>query len=560
MPRAAEASRLLLRAAAAQRAWWSASSSPLAASASSAAMTTTTAPWSRLSVGGVDPQQRSIASEAAARARRLAAAQARRQKQHELAAARLARAPAAHHNSDNNSNSNSALTPTTRTTTSSLLVDRGSLAPADAVAVARAVAHPALVVTRAVEWGTVVFGFEQANKYTVYDQDGSIVALIAEDETGLGNAVGRQLLRTRRAFTATVLSPDDGSVIFRVRRPAYLVSSTTFVENGDGLPIGEVRQRWHPLRRNFDLYVGQRQYARISGPLLAWEFQLTDDGGRPLALIDRNFQGFAKELFTDAGKYVVHFGLPPEESAAVATRTLEARSGRSDLGAVAPLQIGGVGGGGGGAGAAAAAAAATATAPPGDAVAVIPQVTGGQLAVARPLALDERMVALAAAVAIDFAFFSQHSHTSGMFAPPLIFPMPLPGGGVGAEAGAEGGEGEAAGGEGGASAAGGEAGVGGGFGGGAGAASTAGGGGAADGGASTSGRGGGGGGDEGWSWDDDKGGGGGGGAGDDSAGWSPWGGGGDSGNGDGGVGDDGEGGGTVGSVVRGLWRVFGDDD
>ncbi len=34
-----------------------------------------------------------------------------------------------------------------------------------------------------------------------------------------------------------------------------------------------------------------------------------------LALIDRNFQGFGKELFTDAGKYVIHFGSKPSEAA-----------------------------------------------------------------------------------------------------------------------------------------------------------------------------------------------------------------------------------------------------
>ena len=34
-----------------------------------------------------------------------------------------------------------------------------------------------------------------------------------------------------------------------------------------------------------------------------------------LALIDRNFQGFGKELFTDAGKYVIHFGDRPAAAA-----------------------------------------------------------------------------------------------------------------------------------------------------------------------------------------------------------------------------------------------------
>ena len=56
--------------------------------------------------------------------------------------------------------------------------------------------------------GTVILGFEQANKYTVLDQDGNVVALLAEDMGGLGKEVGRQFLRTRRSFTATILSPE----------------------------------------------------------------------------------------------------------------------------------------------------------------------------------------------------------------------------------------------------------------------------------------------------------------------------------------------------------------
>ena len=70
------------------------------------------------------------------------------------------------------------------------------------------VGHPALVITRNVEWGTVIFGFEQANKYTIYDQQGNVVALLAEELGSFGKEVGRQLLRTRRPFTATVFSPD----------------------------------------------------------------------------------------------------------------------------------------------------------------------------------------------------------------------------------------------------------------------------------------------------------------------------------------------------------------
>lgn len=54
-------------------------------------------------------------------------------------------------------------------------------------------------------------------------------------------------------------------VIFRVRRPAYLISSTMFVEDGAGTVIGEIHQRWNLLKRNYDLYINKSQFAAISG-------------------------------------------------------------------------------------------------------------------------------------------------------------------------------------------------------------------------------------------------------------------------------------------------------
>lgn len=73
--------------------------------------------------------------------------------------------------------------------------------------------HPALVVTRPIEWGTVLLGFEQANRYTVCDEAGAVVAQLMEEEGSIGRAIGRQLLRTRRPFTATVLSADGEELL-----------------------------------------------------------------------------------------------------------------------------------------------------------------------------------------------------------------------------------------------------------------------------------------------------------------------------------------------------------
>lgn len=142
---------------------------------------------------------------------------------------------------------------------------------------AAAVSHPALVVARGIEWGNVVLGFEQANRYTVLDETGRTVALLAEETSGVGSAVARQVLRARRSFVASLLSPDGSQVLARVCRPLYLVNSTTAIEDGDGNVVGEVVQRWHPLRRKYDLFVDKVQVAEIDSPLLAWEFTLTGE-------------------------------------------------------------------------------------------------------------------------------------------------------------------------------------------------------------------------------------------------------------------------------------------
>lgn len=189
----------------------------------------------------------------------------------------------------------------------------------------------------------------------------------------------------------------------------YFINSTIFVEDGEGQTVGEVRQRFHVWQRNYDIYLGKQQVAVINSPLLAWEFAIKDAQGGVLALIDRNFQGFGKELFTDAGKYVIHFGDTPKVAAEQAANTVQAAhpdKPRPDVTALARIRTD---------------------------VAVIPTSTGNQLEVVRPLSIDERTLILATAVSIDFDYFSQHSHGSGML-PFAMMPVPYPSGGGGGEA------------------------------------------------------------------------------------------------------------------------------
>ena len=286
-------------------------------------------------------------------------------------------------------------------------------------ALAPVFSRSALVVTREIEWGTIVLGFEQANKYTVRDANGEVVAYIAEETQSVSSAIARQLLRRRRAMSATVMSP-AGDVIFRVRRPLYLINSVMNIEDAQGEVVGEVMQRWHVWRRHYDVYLRKRQFAQVRSGLMAWEFVLQDEHGRPLAQIDRNFLGFGKELFTDAGMYAIHFGnaVPGPEGL-----TAEEEDEAQDAGREAP---------------AAQPAASREPPPPASSDAMAPGADTWQPPVAvRPLALSERAVCLALAIAVDFDYFSQHSSGNSAAMAGMMMPMPFPMGGSGEAAGTE---------------------------------------------------------------------------------------------------------------------------
>ncbi|RKP06688.1 Scramblase-domain-containing protein [Thamnocephalis sphaerospora] len=219
----------------------------------------------------------------------------------------------------------------------------------------------ALVVRRQLEPLNLFLGFEQANRYAIEDDHGRPVAYLVEEETALSSTIARQLLRTRRPFRAVVLD-HEGRVVLRLRRPFTFINTRLFISDAEDQPIGEVWQRWHLWRRRYELFVREHQFAEVDAGFLAWRFDLYNEQGDTVACVDRRFGGFAREIFTDTGQYALLFH--PDY-----LREYEG----------------------------------------------VPAATAGQL-----LDSDERAVALACAIGIDFDYFSRHSSHG-----PGFFPMPF---------------------------------------------------------------------------------------------------------------------------------------
>ncbi|KAF1924985.1 Scramblase-domain-containing protein [Didymella exigua CBS 183.55] len=165
--------------------------------------------------------------------------------------------------------------------------------------------------------------------------------------------------------------------------------------------IGATEQDWAPLRRKYNMFlardlaaassntpqiapgslplsdskettvaegdnrkVGMLQFARVDERFLSWDFSLMSQDDRLLGSVNRNFGGFAREIFTDTGVYALRM-----DAAALSQEPshMVSQTGQGDPG-------------------------------PG-------------------MTLDQRAVMLATAVSIDFDYFSRHSGSGGMMWP-----------------------------------------------------------------------------------------------------------------------------------------------
>lgn len=308
--------------------------------------------------------------------------------------------------------------------------------------------NSSLVIQRQLEMMNVMVGFEQANRYIVLDGKGNTVGYIAEQDHGFGQAVVRQAARTHRSFTAHVFDADQKEVL-RIHRPFAYINSRiriydpdtdrTYEEKAvatsssaqssvrvsplklDELHIiGECHQVWSAVKRKYNLFTlrpdqgasipevsnedlsnatesnvkdnvieaSMHQFAEINEPMLSWDFNMRQKDGMEIGSVNRTFRGFAREIFTDTGAYILRMDAAAQAS--------QEESKSTEL--------------------------------------VHREAPG--------LTLDQRAVMMATAVSIDFDYFSRHSGHGGMGFMPLWWP----GAGGAAEAGAAGTAGGAVGG------------------------------------------------------------------------------------------------------------------
>lgn len=164
-----------------------------------------------------------------------------------------------------------------------------------------------IVIQRELEFLNIFIGFEQANRYSIKSFDDKLIGYIMEEDVGVTNLVMRQLLGTRRPFNATVIDR-NGDLLFKMIRPIqFLLNSTISIRDRNDVDIGLVKSDWHLYKRRYDLFLDKKQIYRIDAGFLSWDFSVFNRMQEKVAVINRNFGGFAKEMFADAGQYCINY-------------------------------------------------------------------------------------------------------------------------------------------------------------------------------------------------------------------------------------------------------------
>ncbi len=142
-----------------------------------------------------------------------------------------------------------------------------------------------------------------------------------------------------------------------------------------------------PLQPPLSLSDSTNQFARMDAAFLSWVFELRDSEGALLGIIDRNFSGFAREVCNRSSGAILCYATQSSLFLPYLTLSHPIQFNPILFRSRITLQIF------------------------TDTGHYVLRMDGGDgiNASIRPMTLDERAVALAAAITVDFDYFSRHS-------------------------------------------------------------------------------------------------------------------------------------------------------
>lgn len=156
----------------------------------------------------------------------------------------------------------------------------------------------------------ILLGWETRNKYRILSPEGRKIGFAAEQSTGPGGAILRQVMGHWRSFKIFVFNEQRQEVL-HLHFPFRWFFKTLFVSTPQGQRIGGLEQRFSVLYKKFDVLDPHGiVVATIKSPLWKlWTFEF-NLGPRKIGAVHKKWSGGLGEFFTDKDNFEVVFEDP----------------------------------------------------------------------------------------------------------------------------------------------------------------------------------------------------------------------------------------------------------
>ena len=125
-----------------------------------------------------------------------------------------------------------------------------------------------LVIKQNKEWVEIITGWESANSYSIFDEQGYKRADVFERSTGFFSQLLKQILGSHRGFEAVILNSDNSEAL-KFKRSAYLILSSLNVISDKGTHIGTVKRRLGIIFKKYQLISSTGEiFATIKSPYM----------------------------------------------------------------------------------------------------------------------------------------------------------------------------------------------------------------------------------------------------------------------------------------------------
>lgn len=153
--------------------------------------------------------------------------------------------------------------------------------------------------------------FKFRNEYKVYDGEGSSIGGIVQ-KISFSNKLLRVFFKKAvLPFTFYIADNDQKTLLTIHRGWTFWMSNITVTDEND-TPIGYIRQKFKLVNPRFKIFDQEKKLvAEINGDWKAWNFSIINRDHIRIGDINKQWNGFRRELFTTSDKYHVTFDPVP---------------------------------------------------------------------------------------------------------------------------------------------------------------------------------------------------------------------------------------------------------